>query len=224
MFCVVAIFAIPFIGLSQNASKNTFTFEAGAGLDVYRLQTSQSFQESPAASWNYNAMVGYHFHDRVNLNLEFENHTYLIDRTDTTQVASSDYLGSQRLGIGLRFALVDGPLYQLCIGGTVGGFIFGYEISDSLSTASIRANGIYQTYGITNRFLFGKKRMLGIYLKAGVVNNPMTVRDININGESQESYAGVKVDEYKFNSVGYYLNVGLTLNFSGNRRVRSEFK
>lgn len=218
-----AIFGLLLVsGIGQVGVKNTLTLEAGVGGNAYKWQTSETFNSMVAASWDYNIMIGYNFHPRVNASLEFENHTYLTNE-DSTQYGT-DYLGAHRIGIGLRYALIDHPKYQLSLGGTVGGFNFGYNISDSSSTASVKAGGIYQTYGFTNKFLFGEKGAFGLFLKAGIVNNPMTISEVIVNGEQKDELDGRPIQDYKFVSLGYYLKFGLTYNFKGDRRVRANFE
>jgi hypothetical protein len=200
--------------VAQTADKGTFSLEGGVGGNAYKLESSEGFGSTIGASWDFNLMAGYYFHERVNVNLEFERHTYLTDANDSTG-RTTDYLGANRLGVGLRFAVVDRPKYQLLLGGTVGAFNFAYDVSDSLVDASFVAGGIYQTYGITNKFLFGEKGAFGLFLKAGIVNNPMTIRDFVINGEQRDEYLGKPIEEYKFNSLGYYLKFGLVYNILG---------
>lgn len=214
LLLIISLNSVLFLGLGQVGAKNSVTFEGGVGGDVYKWQTSQSFGTTTAASWSFNFMAGYNFHERVNVNLEFENHTYITDPDSSDYRV--DYLAAHRLGIGLRYAIIDNPKYQLSLGGTFGGFNFGYDISDSTTTASFRARGIYQTYGITNKFLFGSRGALGLFLKAGIVNNPMTINEIIINGESKEVYQGVPISDYRFISLGYYLKFGITYNIIGN--------
>lgn len=195
---------------AQHSDKGTVTLEAGLGGNGYKLQTSQGFGSSGAGSWDINVMAGIFTHDRLNFNIEFENHSYLHDQ-DTGQNVTK-YLGAQRLGLGIRYALVDRPKYQLLLGGTVGGFQFGYEVSDSNSVANLGAQGIYQTYGFTNKFFFGETGRFGIYLKAGLVNNPMRMSYIEVNGEEHAVFQGIPIGEYRFTSTGYYLKFGFTIN------------
>lgn len=193
---------------AQNAQKGAFTFELGTGLNGYKLESSQSFDSSPAGSLDFNGMIGYNFHDKVNANLEYENHTYFRDVTNQTE-----YLGAHRLGIGLRYAVIDVPSYQLSVGATVGGFNFGYVVKDTASNdVELGAKGIYQTYGITNKFFFGGKKAFGVFLKAGIINNPMTIDKIVVNGENKEELDGVAKSDYKINSIGYYAKFGLMIN------------
>lgn len=210
----VVLTFVGLLGVAQNGTKNTFTVEGGMGASAYKWETSQDFGTTIAASWDFNLMTGYYFHDRVNVNLEYERHTYLSGNNDSAEF-QTDYIGVNRLGIGLRFAVIDNPKYQMTLGGTVGGFNFGYNVSDSSSTASVSARGIYQTYGITNKFYFGKQRNWGIFLKAGFVNNPMTLDQVTINGETSDEFLGKPVEEYKFNSIGYYLRFGFTVDIKG---------
>lgn len=209
-FILIAL--LPITVLGQNASKGMMTFEAGGGVNAYRLQSSQGFGSSPAGSFDINGMIGYYFHKNVNFNLEYENHSYLREVNGMTE-----YLGANRIGVGIRYALIDRPKYQLSLGGTVGGFNFGYIVTDSLSVAEFGAKGIYQTYGLTNKFLFGESRKFGLFLKVGLVNNPMTIDKIIINDEEKEELDGIPVRDYKINSIGYYVKLGLTYHFG--RRV-----
>lgn len=70
---------------------------------------------------------------------------------------------------------------------------------------------------MTNKFLFGKTEAYGLFLKAGVVNNPMTIREITVNGESRDEYLDRPIGQYPFNSIGYYIKIGLTYSILGNK-------
>ncbi len=210
-------------GIAQTGVKNTFTFEGGAGLNAYSIQTSQGFEEAIGASWNFNAMGGYYFHDRVNVNMEYQFHRYFT-ANDSSRVNRANYISSNRIGVGIRFAIVDNGRYQLSVGGTVGLFDFVAGFEDSLSTVVLYANGIYQNYGFTNNFYFGEKKQLGLFVKLGIVNNPMTIKDIVVNDESRESYQEIEVNKYKFNSIGYYLNLGVAFNLGLSEKRRVDFE
>ncbi|WP_258542487.1 hypothetical protein [Parvicella tangerina] len=209
---IVCLLLIGVFGVSQTETKGNFTFEGGSGLNGYRMQSSQGFGNSTGASWNANGMVGYYFHNRVNVNLEYQFHRYLLGEEDSTTISDANYISSNRLGIGLRYDIVDKPGYRLSVGGTIGVFDFVSGFEDSTSTATIYATGIYQNYGLTNNFYFGEKKLFGLFVKLGIVNNPMTLKDVIINEEHQEVFQGQPLKNYKFNSIGFYLNIGLSLN------------
>lgn len=223
IFGIIGLFFFLTNTYGQIGVKNTFSLEGGVGGNAYKWQTNQSFGSTVAASWDFNIMAGYYFHDRVNVNLEFEMHNYITGQNDSSS-HEIDFVGSYRTGVGLRYAVVDNPKYQLLIGGTVGVFNFAYNIHDSTTTASFKAEGIYQTYGITNKFNLGKSGAFGLMLKAGFVNNPMSIKEIVVNDQVQDEYQGIAVNQYRFNSLGYYLKFGLTYSIIGNRRVRANFK
>lgn len=129
---------------AQTGIKKTLSFEGGVGANAYQQQTSQDFGKSIAASWDFNFTDGYYFHDRVNLNNELEAHNYITGEESDSSQYVIDYVGSYRAGVGLKYAIIDKPKYQLSIGGSVGGFNFNYNISDSANNASFKANGVYQ--------------------------------------------------------------------------------
>lgn len=210
---VVFVFIGAFIdgkSYAQIGDKGILLTEVSGGLSGYSLQTSQDFIESQAVTASLGANVYYNFHENVGFGIEFENHNYVDDQPDSVDV---DYFGATRIGVGTQFHAVNNARFSLSFGMTVGLFSFGQNLKSTDSTSDIRATGVYQNFHVVARYYFGEKARFGIFLKGGLINNPMTFKSFELNGVAYDNLNGISVSDYRVTSTGIHTSIGLTYNW-----------
>lgn len=207
------LFALLFSVLMASAQvgdKGVLLTEVGAGLNIYQLQTSQNFVKSRGASTKVGINALYNFHRRVGFGFEVETHNYIEDLPDSVAV---NKIGANRMGIGTQFHVLNKKNFALSFGMTVGLFGFNYGVDYPNSSASIKATGVYQNLHVIGRYYFGEKRRLGFFIKGGLINNPMTYKSFELNGENYEKLDGIPISDYRVASTGFHASVGLTYNW-----------
>lgn len=218
---------ITFLGLlfsvfcisAQIGDKGVLLTEVNGGVSVYQLESSQDFRKSQAASANFGASLSYNFHKRVGLGIEFENHFYADDLPDSVNL---DNFSALRIGIGTQFHAISKKHFALSFGMTVGVFNLNYSRSTAINNSEINATGIYQNFHVLGRFYFGENGRFGCFVKGGLINNPMTYKSFEFNGDRIERINGIAVEDYRVSSTGFHASFGLTYNWRIKKSLNSE--
>lgn len=191
---------------SQNGDKGNVLIEGGIGVNGYNVLNNWGFGSTIAVSTDLNFTVSYITHKRVGFLAEYERHSYFSDPDVNVQ-----FLGSNRVGVGLAFHIVNKSKFNMDFGMNVGVFDFEYSfITDNNIPAEVNAQGVYQKLNLTLRKMFGEKGNLGLFFKLGIINNPMQINSLKIDDLESETYMNKPINELILNSAGYYFKLGMT--------------
>ena len=194
---------------AQSADKGRINIYSGIGMGLLKASTNLNLQRSESGVPRlFNLSFDYNTHNQVSLGLEMHNQNFIIE--DSSDV---DNMNSNMIGLTLKFHLLNREKSSAYIGTSVGGFNFEYKITDSLNnTGKVLAKGIYNMIYLGFNKYFGK--VFGLYVKAGLLNQPMQMSNVIINGEADTDWFYKDIDKIKMFMLGGFVNLGIVVKLN----------
>lgn len=191
---------------AQSADKGKINLYLGTGFNYNTIVTNlHPGDKSQSLATQNRFAISYNTHKQVSLGVELVDNKFITD--DSAKVS---VIRSGMAGVYLVYSFLNREKSRAYVGATVGGFDFNFNVLDSLNNKGrLLGQGVYNKVYLGYNKYFGK--MFGFYVQAGLMNMPISMTSLTINGDSKEYFDNKRVTDWKVLMRGGFLNLGLTI-------------
>ena len=196
-----------FTSVAQSADKGKVNFYLGTGANYNTIVTNLSpGDKSQSLATQNRFAISYNTHKQVSVGIELVGNKFLSDDSSSVNVIQSG-MG----GLFFVYSFMNREKSRAYIGTTVGAFNFNFNVLDSLNnTGKLVGEGVYNKVYLGYNKYFGKR--FGLYVQSGLMNMPITMKSLTINGDPKQYFDKKLVTEWKVLMRGGFLSFGLTIN------------
>lgn len=195
--------------LAQSADKGKISFYLGTGANYNTIVTNLSPTDKSQSLATQNRLaISYNTHNQVSIGIELVQNNFLTDDSSSVKI-----INSGMRGLFIEYSLMNRQKSRAYFGMAAGGFEFNFDTRDSLNnTGHLFGQGIYNKVYLGYNKYFGKRSRFGFYVQSGLMNMPINMKSLKINGDFVEYFDHKRVSDWKVLMRGGYLNLGLTVN------------